>query len=103
MQNNAQIADTIQQQLGGHRFTAMTGARNFSYSSDSTKGNLSFHLPNARAARGIKYVRITLEATDTYTVEFLNSRLHVKASHTDVHAEQLRSVFESVTGLRTSL
>ncbi len=96
-----EIAATILSQLGGKRFIAMTGARNFVYG-DS---DLSFHIPTIK---GINAVRVILEPDDTYTVEFL--KVSVKAPHRTVKKtvnyvfyDSLRSVFEENTGLYTSL
>jgi hypothetical protein len=101
---NLEVAQTILQQLGGRRFLTMTGARNLVGSSNT----LSFKLP--RAAKKITHVIVTLDPSDTYTVEFLNCRTTPKrmiretvASHADVYAEDLDSIFTSETGLYTRL
>jgi hypothetical protein len=98
------FADTILAQLGGGKFIAMTGANGFIQGGRT----LSFKLP--RGARdGINGISITLTPADLYDVEFLKvsggrsySRKVVREV-TGVYADQLRSVFTSVTGLETSL
>lgn len=98
------FADTILAQLGGGKFIAMTGANGFIQGGRT----LSFKLP--RGARdGINGVSITLTPGDLYDVEFLKvsggrsySRKVVREVM-GVYADQLRSVFTSVTGLETSL
>jgi hypothetical protein len=94
-----QTAQTILNQLGGNKFIAMTGAKNF-VGSDSY---LMFQLP-VNQIKGNK-MKITVNA-DLYTVEVFKIRdVEVKtmASREMVYADQLRSVFTSITGLETSL
>lgn len=63
---STEVAETILKQLGGDRFIAMTGARNF-----LADGNaLRFRLPSNFAKRRINAVRFTLNGTDTYDVVF---------------------------------
>jgi len=97
------VANTILQQLGGRRFMAMTGARDFVGSAVA----LTFKLP-AQANDGIRCVRVTLTAMDDYTVEFLGRGPRgltwpVKATREGVYAENLAEVFTRVTGLYTRL
>ncbi len=96
------VAQTILEQLGGRRFTQMTGAKNY-----VDYGNaLSFHL--GRNSSRANLVKIILEANDTYTVEFSRfsmRTLDVKLldSISDVYADQLQEIFTRKTGLYTSL
>lgn len=99
------IAKTILAQLGGSRFRAMTGAKDFL----STERGLIFGLPRYPGVRTNK-VRITLDADDTYSVEFM--RIAKKAgvptvttldTISGVYADNLREVFEGYTGLATAL
>lgn len=94
------VAQTILQQLGGNRFIAMTGAKHL-----CTSGrDLSFRI--GRNAGRVSHVRITLDASDTYTVKFLAVRkLAVREieSASLVYADMLRPMFERVTGMATSL
>lgn len=88
-------------QLGGRQFVAMTGAKNIT----SHQGALSFKLPQ-RPGNKVTYVKITLEATDTYTLEFGRIRKfnYTKvAEATDVYAQDLRARFTEHTGLHTNL
>lgn len=94
------IAATILSQLGGSRFTAMTGAKSFVAGTDC----LTFRI--GRNASKANMVKITLAGDDTYTVDFLNYRnFDVKAIGTAacVYADQLRAVFTANTGMATSL
>ena len=94
------VATTILGQLGGQRFIAMTGARNIV----GDVKLLSFKLPTR--GKNPNVVVITLNAQDTYDIEFGRLR---KFSYTildqvkSVYADSLRAVFEAKTGLRTSL
>lgn len=100
MTNKIAVAMEILRQLGGNKFKAMTGARNFV----GDKDKITFHLPKAKDR--INVVRITLKPTDTYAVEFMNVRRYVTTpirTVEDVYADNLREVFETNTGLRTSL
>ncbi len=99
------IATTILEQLGGHRFIAMTGAKNLM----SDKNSLTFKLPARRAKDGINCVKVALTPADTYTVTFYRQapaptfKVTVVSEHEDVYSDNLRTIFESATGLYTSL
>ena len=101
------IADTILQQLGGNRFVVMTGAKNLAPDGDRS---LIFQLPRRMAKDGINVVRITLDPSDTYTMEFVKMadarggyRMTTVHKVSGVYANQLQDIFESRTGLATSL
>ena len=98
------IANTILEQLGGSKFTAMTGARNFS----AVRNGLLFAIPGGRgfAKSGINVIQIDLDPNDTYTVTFSRLRAGKRteiSKHSDIYAENLCELFERETGLRTSL
>jgi hypothetical protein len=91
-------AGIILQQLGGNRFIAMTGAKNFGFYGNTLK----FQIPNRKA----RYVTITLDDSDTYTMTFkklVRVDLVTVAEHTGVYDDMLQSTFTEVTGLYTSL
>lgn len=95
-------AQTVLQQLGGRKFIAMTGAKNFVQ--DSKTKMIAFKI--GRAKKSINYVRITLNGMDTYDMEFLRLRagkITVVAKETGVYNDQLQSIFTQNTGLYTSL
>lgn len=97
-----QVAQTILSQLGGNRFIAMTGAKDFLGSENS----LQFRLP--KIVNGISHVRIVLDIDDTYIVEFLkwNARkleMHITARHTGIYCDKLQELFTNETGLFTTL
>lgn len=95
------IHQTILEQLGGNKFVAMTGARDFI----NTGNGLSFRIPKIPGSK-ISHVRITLN-NDLYDVEFLSIRGFkapvTVSSHTGVYAENLASLFSQQTGFALSL
>lgn len=99
--SDLEVAETILLQLGGKRFSTMTGARNFV----GDKTSLSFRLP--RAKDGVNSVKITLYlALDLYTMEFYRIRGHAFTTVETVNqvfAEDLQKVFTEHTGLYTHL
>ena len=101
MTNN--VANEILAQLGGRRFSAMTGAKNF-VGSDTY---LQFDLPRGCANKASK-CRVTLDANDTYSVTFYkwNARkleMTTLGETVGVYCDSLRAVFTSATGMLTSL
>lgn len=105
---NLTVAQTILQQLGGGRFSAMTGAKDF-LGSEAEK-SLTFRLPSNFATNGINRVKITLDWTDTYTVEAMKitkgrAGLKMTAIETRklVYSDDLQRVFTEMTGLDTHL
>jgi len=99
-----QVAQTILSQLGGNRFIAMTGCSNFG----STPNSLSFKLPRGCANKAT-HCTITLDASDTYTVEFVKCNMRatvyrqVVAETSMVYAESLTELFTAATGLEVRL
>ena len=100
-----QVANTILAQLGGRRFIAMTGARDF-IGGDNF---ITFSLPAGFAKEGINRIRITLDWTDTYIFEALKVYRgpELKADTIEkrdfVYTDDLQEVFTRVTGLDTHL
>ena len=95
-----QIANTILAQLGGNRFLAMTGATNL------LGGENSLQFKIGRNDAKVTHVRITLNASDLYDVEFFNVRgLNRKSlgALDGVYADQLAEVFTRKTGLVVAL
>jgi hypothetical protein len=95
---NQEIASTILHQLGGNKFIAMTGSKNF------ICGNRSLTMQLTRNLAGAKYLRITLNGNDLYNMEFIaNKDLKVKVKHEDVYNDMLQVMFTKSTGLYTYL
>ena len=98
------ITKTMARQMGGFTLLSrMIGVHHFK----DDNGTLEIKFPN----RGLSpnYVRVTLDPSDTYSMEF--GKLSIKDgakkySHrqvwTDVYSDMLVDVFESVTGLYLS-
>lgn len=95
------VAETILAQLGGKRFTVMTGAKSFA----SGNNCLTFFIP---LTNRVNHVTITLNASDLYDVKFsryTSTTLSFKtiSEFKDVGVESLRDLFTHETGLATSL
>jgi len=96
---NMAVATTILEQLGGKRFVAMTGAKNFL----AVDSGLRFRVPTSR---GINCVSITLEPSDTYRLTAYRVRgttVTKVATRDGVYCDVLAEVFTRVTGLYTRL
>lgn len=107
------VADVILEQLGGNKFTAMTGSKN--YLADGNTLRMTLAKNKSKANR----LFITLdEASDTYkmrffyyfpgrlnkkTMEWSSEKTEEVAEYEGVYAEDLCRIFTSVTGLDTRL
>ncbi|MES0340754.1 MAG: hypothetical protein ABUK08_00405 [Candidatus Humimicrobiaceae bacterium] len=96
-----QVAKTILSQMGGNRFIAMTGSKNFAGDDNSLK----FNFPKIRKANTC---RITLNSLDLYDVEFFKyNRKTFDCPSVDltenVYHDKLQEIFTGYTGLYTSL
>jgi hypothetical protein len=101
---NPSVAETILAQLGGNKFIAMTGAKDFV----GIDNGLMFRLPSRATQDGINKVIITLSPTDLYDIQFGKTSGRMAeyqeiAAYMDVSADQLQNLFTSVTGLDTHL
>ena len=93
-------AQTILQQLGGNKFLVMTGAHTL------IDGGNYLSMKLRKNQSGANYLRITLNAMDTYKMEFLSLRgmdIKTKAEFDNIYNDQLQSIFTQVTGYYTSL
>ena len=101
------VSDEILKQLGGNKFIAMTGAKDFSYGTEKGGDYLSMRLPSK--GRKPNTVKIVYDrAKDLYALEFYKinaKKAQVKLLHraNGVDAEGMRSVFTDKTGLLLSL
>ena len=95
------VAITILNQLGGNKFRVMTGAKNF-----MDHGNaLSMRI--GRNSSNSNYLKITLNDSDLYDVRFskvtkMGEEKSVREFN-DVYNDMLVEIFESHTGMYTSL
>ena len=95
-----EIEQEILRQLGGNKFIAMTGAKNFI----AGDGILAFRIP--KAMNGINAVRITLNSLDLYDMKFFRIYgfdMKQVAEVNGVYNDQLQSIFTAKTGLYTHL
>ena len=116
MTRNDQIANTIFQQLGGGRFAAMTGAKNFM----TIDNGLRFKI--GRNASKANTVEIKLNSLDLYdmtftkfipgklkidhkaqTATFTEDKLTTVREYHDIYCDQLEELFTETTGLYTRL
>jgi hypothetical protein len=96
----SQVARTILEQIGGNKFAAMTGAKNFVGSSNA----LSFSI--GRNCKNINRVVITLTPMDEYNMEFgrvVKGAFKTTTEFKGVHCGELQDRFEDATGMFTSL
>lgn len=98
----SQVAQTILDQLGGAMFQTMVGVRRVGV----TDSSLTVHIPTGTTKNKANRLRVTLMPSDTYTVEFLRvfgAKFTHVSTHEQIYAPDLRGLFETETGLRTSL
>lgn len=96
--SNLEIANTIKNQLGA-KCLFMLGAKNLAGGSNF----LSFRIRGSKLAN---YVKITLNISDLYEVEFGKIRgtdYKEVASVCGVYATELHEIIEAKTGLDTSI
>lgn len=99
------VAETILKQLGGNKFIAMTGAKQFTKGKNSDgEEQITFKLP--RAKDGINVVIIALTSMDLYRITFGKLRgvdYKVVKEIDGVYNDQLQEIFTRYTGLDTHL
>ena len=95
------IARTILDQLGGHKFRVMTGAKNFLDHGDALSMRLGRNSSNSN------HLTIRLNSMDLYDVRFSKwtKKFEEKSvkEYNDVYADSLVEIFESHTGMYTRL
>jgi hypothetical protein len=91
------VARTILDQLGGARFVAMTGAREFVGSADSLTFKFGVN------PKRVSQVRVTLTPADLYSVTFFFRIGKAPQIESDVYCNMLEAVFSERTGLYTKL
>lgn len=102
------IASTILQQLGGNKFIAMTGSKNFIAGADEKGCFLRMDL--AKNDGKVNRLKITLNSMDTYDLHFYNMRrvgYEFKITNDKHFAgyydDMLQDAFKKVTGFDTHL
>ena len=100
MATDMAVATIIMNQVGPRGWQFMIGAKNLI----GTANSFRFQFMSG-ARNGTNVCQVTLDPSDTYTVEFIRSHgmtWKVKSSQSDVYAEDLRDLFERSTGLSLS-
>lgn len=112
METAKQISSTILEQLGGNKFCAMTGAKNFLFAEiTETNNRVWLRMDLGRNAGKVNRLKIYYNSDDTYSMHFYNQQIRnyteVKISNEtqfeNVYSDQLRELFTQVTGMHTSL
>lgn len=97
---NKEIANTIMMQIGGNKFAVMTGIKIYLIVDNGVQMKLT------RNNMGAQWLRITLAANDTYTMEFIKfKKMEVVENRKfdGVYNDMLQGIFTNVTGLNTQL
>ena len=109
--NNKDMATTILNQLGGNKFIAMTGAKDF-----LTGGNdITFKI--GKNSSKANMINIILDDNDTYTMkfikftkfrmtknyEFIEAKTEVLKEEKGIYSDLLQEIFTEYTGLYTHL
>jgi hypothetical protein len=92
-----QIAETILEQLGGQKMFRMIGVKRIGTGTHSVVLHFT-----ARALEGINKINVTLDPSDTYTVQFFRSTVKgddLKYEINDIYNDQLIPLIENKTGL----
>lgn len=106
MTDGETIANTTRAQLGGAKFAAMTGAKNFTFDSE---GTLTFHIGAGAKCGGkaVNFVKVAyMEGLDLYMMAFCyvrGGKVTARNVVSGVYADQLQTVFTANTGFYTTL
>lgn len=94
-------ATTILNQLGGKKFIAMTGSKNFLNVGNGLRMNLAKNKVKA------KWLKITINNNDLYTMDFYTAdkyfNITTKAKYENIYVDMMQEIFTEVTGLYTTL
>lgn len=114
------IAQIIYQQLGGNKFSVMTGSKNYLQADiTETNPNAWLRMDLTKNKSKANRLKISLMPDDTYKMEFYSMRkkswkqlaldggdlfiIGNEQTIEDVYCDQLQEIFTTVTGLYTSL
>ena len=100
-----ETATNILKQLGGNKFIAITGAKNFVYGKRKETGNIfiGFRFPMCRHSN---YCSIELNSLDLYDMTFQRIRKYdaiVTKEYKSLYCDQLQEIFTGYTALNTHL
>ena len=93
-------AKTLLKQLGGNKFMAMTGAKDFGIGSDG------LHFKIGRNSKSISHIVIRLTSMDLYEMKFLRVRagkITVVKKVNNVYNDMLGKIFTKYTGMHVRL
>tara|TARA_B100000085_G_scaffold277853_1_gene298771 strand:+ start:53 stop:349 length:297 start_codon:yes stop_codon:yes gene_type:complete len=95
------IANTIYRQLGGNRFRVMTGAKNL------TSHEFALSMKIGRNKTNANFMIIELNSMDLYDITFAKvtrmGEMKSVKTYDNVYNDMLVSIFESHTGMYTTL
>ena len=95
------IANEIYRQLGGNRFRVMTGAKNMVSTENGIRMRIGRNKTNAN------YMEVVLNSMDLYDITFAKvtkmGEMKSVRTYDNVYNDMLVSLFESHTGMYTSL
>ena len=101
MSTDMRVAETILSQLGGNRFRVMTGAKNFAATDNSLRMRIGRNTTNAN------YMEVSLNMLDLYDITFAKvtkmGEMKSVKTYENVYNDMLVEIFESHTGMYTSL
>ena len=101
MSTDMRVAETILSQLGGNRFRVMTGAKNFAATDNSLRMRIGRNKTNAN------YMEVSLNMLDLYYITFAKvtkmGEMKSVKTYDNVYNDMLVEIFESHTGMYTSL
>ena len=95
------VANEIYRQLGGNRFRVMVGAKNMVSTENGIRMKIGRNKTNAN------WMEISLNSLDLYDITFAkvtrNFEMKSVRTYDNVYNDMLVSIFESHTGMYTSL
>ena len=95
------VANEIYRQLGGNRFRVMTGAKNMVSTENGIRMRIGRNKTNAN------YMEVVLNSMDLYDITFAKitkmGEMKSVRTYDNVYNDMLVSLFESHTGMYTSL
>ena len=95
------IANTIYRQLGGNRFRVMTGAKNL------TSHEFALSMRIGRNKTNANFMIVELNSMDLYDITFAKvtrmGEMKSVKTYDNVYNDMLVEIFESHTGMYTSL
>jgi len=95
------VANEIYRQLGGNRFRVMTGAKNMVSTENGIRMRIGRNKTNAN------YMEVVLNSMDLYDITFAKvtkmGEMKSVKTYDNVYNDMLVEIFESHTGMYTSL